>query len=403
MGQSRSETTALAVLCLAAVAIFSNMYATQPILPVIGREFGIPPSTAGLTVSSMVLAIAISAVFYGFLSDKLGRRPVIIGSTLGLCVPTLLCVFAPTFAFLLVCRVLQGLLIPGFIAVTLAYIHEEFPSRRGTAIGWYTTGTVLGGFSGRLQGGLATDFVNWRFAFFTFFLIDLAMGLALWRYLPASSNFGGRGHSQPSRRGLALNGLLVCLKNRRLLGAYIVGPCIFFAFIGLFTYLPYYLERPPFNLSTLLVSSIFVVYLVGAISGPLSGRLGDRFGRSRLIAGGIALMIIGLILTLIPILLVTFVALLILCFGMFAVQSSTNAYIGDNVGKGEGMGSAVSLYQMFFYLGGSVGGFIPGLLWQSSGWGLVVLGCLIPLGVALWAVNTFGRQSASSLTHKAQA
>ena len=387
--RAQPDTTALVVLCLATVAVFSNMYATQPILPVLGHEFDISPSVAGLSVSVMVQAIAVSAIFYGFLSDRIGRRQVIIGSTLALCVPTLLCALSPNFIFLLVCRVGQGLAIPGFIAITLAYIHEEFPGRRGVAVGWYTTASVMGGFSGRFQGGLMTDFFNWRLAFFSFVVIDVAAGLALWKYLPASQNFFSHTSStlnKQARRGLAWAGLVACLKNRRLLGAYLLGLCIFFAFIGLFTYLPYYLEGPPFNLSTLLVSFIFVVYLIGMISGPLCGRFSAEVGRFKVMAGGIGLMIGGVGLTWVAWLPIIFAGLLLLCAGMFAVQATTNAFIGDNVGAGQGFGSAVSLYQMFFYVGGSLGGFVPGLLWQSGGWSLVVGSCVGALGLALAAV-----------------
>lgn len=384
--QAQADTLALVVLCLATVAVFSNMYATQPILPVLGQEFDISPSMAGLTVSVMVQAIAVSAIFYGFLSDRIGRRQVIIGSTLALCVPTLLCALAPNFSFLLVCRVGQGLAIPGFIATTLAYIHEEFAGRRGVAVGWYTTASVMGGFSGRFQGGLMTNYFNWRLAFVSFLVIDIAAGLALWKYLPASQNFARRAVSKEARGGLAWTGLAACLKSRRLLGAYLVGLGVFFAFIGLFTYLPYYLESPPLNLSTLLVSFIFVVYLVGMISGPLCGRFSAELGRTKVMAGGIGLMLCGVGLTWVAWLPIIFVGLLLICGGMFAVQATTNAFIGDNVGAGQGFGSAVSLYQMFFYVGGSLGGFVPGLLWQSGGWSLVVVSCLVSLGLALTAL-----------------
>jgi len=377
----------LVVLGLSTTAIFSNMYATQPILPIIGQEFGLQPSEAGITVSALVLAIAVSALFYGILSDRVGRRPVIIGSAFALVVPTLLCGLAPTFLTLVICRVGQGLILPGFIATTITYIHEEFAANRGLAVGWYTAATVTGGFTGRLQGGVMTDLFSWRFAFFSFALANLLSGLALARYLP------------PSRPKLATNkpegfdfaGLTACFSNRRLIGCYLVGMAIFFPFIGLFTYLPYYLSRPPFNLSTLLVSFVFVVYLIGVFAAPLSGRFSDKLGRSGVIAAGLLLMAIGVGLTLVPWLPVVFVGLLILCFGMFTAQSNNNAFIGDSVGKGQSRGSAVSLYQMFFYTSGSLGGVIPGLLWQNVGWSGVVIACLCSLVVGLVAARTLWR------------
>ena|SRR5947209_3541661 len=102
---------------------------------------------------------------------------------------------------------------------------------------------------------------------------------------------------------------------------------------------------------------------------------------------GLLIMALGIVLTLTPWLPSVFLGLLLLCFGMFAVQSTTNAYIGDSVAQGQGRGSAVSLYQLFFYLGGSLGGFVPGLLWQSGGWLPLVLGCLVSLLAGFSAVR----------------
>ncbi len=382
-----SEHSTLLVLGLSTVAIFSNMYATQPILPVIGLEFGLQPSEAGITVSALVLAIAVSALFYGILSDRIGRRPVIVGSAFALVVPTLLCGLAPTFLTLVICRIGQGLILPGFIATTITYIHEEFATNRGLAVGWYTAATVTGGFTGRLQGGVMTDLFNWRFAFFSFALANLISGLALARYLPPSRHKPVIYKSE----GFDFAGLIACFRNKRLIGCYLVGMAIFFPFIGLFTYLPYYLTRPPFNLSTLLVSFVFVVYLIGVFAAPLSGRFSDRLGRSGVISVGLLLMAIGVGLTLIPWLPVVFIGLLILCFGMFTAQSNTNAFIGDSVGKGQSRGSAVSLYQMFFYTSGSLGGVIPGLLWQNVGWSGVVIACLSSLTVGIIAARSLWR------------
>ncbi len=382
----QSSNRALWILCLSTIAVFSNMYATQPILPEIGHEFSLLPSEAGLTISAMVLAIAASAVFYGLLSDRIGRRPVIIGSTFALVIPTLLCAIAPTFLLLILCRIGQGLLIPGFVATTITFIHEEFADSRGTAVGWYTASSILGGFTGRFQGGLMTDFFNWRWAFVSFALINLISGLAMWRYLPGSQNFSHRPTRQ-GQRGLTFAGLIACFHNRRLLGAYLLGPAIFFPFVGLFTYLPYYLTRPPFNLSTLLVSFVFVVYLAGLFAAPLAGKFSDKIGRPRVMVIGILFMSIGIFVTLTPWLFNVALGLLIFCFGMFTVQSTTNAFIGDSVAVGQGRGSAVSLYQMFFYFGGSLGGFIPGLLWQNGGWWWLSLGCIISLMLGLVSVR----------------
>ena len=84
-------------LNFAAVAVFADLYTTQPILPILSPQFGVSAGTAGLTISVVVLMIAIISAAYGFLSDALGRKPVMVAACVLLAVPTLLCAAAPTF------------------------------------------------------------------------------------------------------------------------------------------------------------------------------------------------------------------------------------------------------------------------------------------------------------------
>ncbi|HEX2912326.1 MAG TPA: MFS transporter [Chloroflexia bacterium] len=411
VNEAVSEMSPLVVplVMIASILVFSNMYSTQPVLPVIGAEFGLTPSTAGLTVSGLVLAMAASSIFYGLLSDRVGRKPVMVASVFGLSVPTLLCAIAPTFSLLVIFRVGQGLLIPGFTAITVTYLQEEMPpARRGMAIGYYVTATVAGGFTGRLFGGVLTDLAgNWRLSFYCFGLLDLVLAWMLLRYLPASRNFQSKISSSensetPASLGNADSPITVVrfkpttiinhLKNRQLMGVYMVGFSVMFCFLGIFTYLPYYLTLPPFNLSTLLISSAYTVYLVGMFSAPFSARLAERFGRRSIIQGGISLMLSGVLLTLVPALPLVVIGLVILCFGMFACQSTSTALVGESVRGASGRGSAVSLYQMFFYIGGSLGGFVPGLFWQSGGWMPVVVAELVVLGAGLASITwLYGR------------
>src|SRR2546427_4429046 len=94
----------VAALNFATVAVYADLYITQPILPLLSREFGIPPATAGLTISVVVLMIALVSSAYGSLSDAVGRKPVMVTSCVLLAVPTLLCAIASSFHMLLLFR-----------------------------------------------------------------------------------------------------------------------------------------------------------------------------------------------------------------------------------------------------------------------------------------------------------
>ena len=100
--QRQPRLWALVTLFLAPAFIFANMYTTQAILPVFSKDFSISAPTAGLTVSLLVLAVAVGSLFYGPLSDRVGRKAVMVGASFLVIIPTLLCGFAPNFTALVV-------------------------------------------------------------------------------------------------------------------------------------------------------------------------------------------------------------------------------------------------------------------------------------------------------------
>src|SRR5579859_1173570 len=183
--QKEPALGALVTLFFAPAFIFANMYATQAILPVLSQDFHISAPTAGLTVSTLVLAVAIGSLFYGPLSDRIGRKPVMVGTSLLLTIPTLLCGLAPNFAVLVLLRTLQGLMIPGLTSVAIVYVNEAFAGkRRGLAMGIYVCGTTIGGLFARTGSALLTGSYDWRVAMLAFTLPTLLAGLGIWWLLP---------------------------------------------------------------------------------------------------------------------------------------------------------------------------------------------------------------------------
>ena len=97
--------------------MFATMYSTQAILPELSRDFDVSPSRAGLTISFVVLAVAVGGFVWGPVSDRIGRPRSIRLASLLLVPPTIGVALAPTFEALLVCRTLQGLCMPGLLTV----------------------------------------------------------------------------------------------------------------------------------------------------------------------------------------------------------------------------------------------------------------------------------------------
>ena len=369
---------AVAALHFATVAVYADMYVTQPILPLLSSEFGIAPAEAGLTISVVVLAIALVSSAYGWLSDRVGRKPVMVVSCALLAVPTFLCAFTASFPVLILLRACQGLLIPGVTAVAVAHIGDHVTGEElGPRVGGWIAASVVGGLTGRVVSGLIAGAWHWRASFAFFGLFTLAGAAVIGHALPAG------GASGAVRRQEGEGGLVPHFGNRRLLGAFVIGGSVFFAFIGVFTYLPYYLTAAPFHLSTALVSSVYLVYIAGVFTSIRTGRLSSRFGGRAVMATGFAIAIAGVSGTLLPGLGAILLSLVVLCVGMFTVQSTAPAFVNANARGAKG--AAGALYVTFYYVGASLGSFLPGYAFQLWGWHGVAAACCAALLTGLAA------------------
>jgi YNFM family putative membrane transporter len=354
------------------------MYIAQPILPLFSRDFGIRAATAGLSLSVVVLAIALTSSVYGLMNDAFGRKPVMVVTCLLLAMPTLLCALAPSFAWLLVFRAFQGALIPGLSGVAVAWLGDHYGGAAlGSAVGRYISASIGGALLGRVVSGLIADTLGWRAAFVVWAVITLASAIAMARALP-----GDRPTVPVRWRGVS-GGMAGHFRNRRVVGAFVIGAALFFAYTGVFTYLSYYLTAAPFALPTAIVSSVYVVYLAGVIASPIAGRLSGRFPRPAILAGGMLIAGLGISGTLIQLLPVVVCSLLVLCAGMSVAQSTAPAFV--NVSARGAKGSAGALYLAFYYGGATFGSVVPGYAWQAWGWPGVAATCGIALAVALLA------------------
>src|SRR5690606_8197009 len=110
-----------------AVCAFLNLYSPQSVLPFMARELGIGATIASTIVTAGTLAVALTAPFAGVLSDRFGRRRMIIAAMAALLVPTIMLALAGSLQELVFWRFVQGLLLPPIFAVTVAYIGHEWP------------------------------------------------------------------------------------------------------------------------------------------------------------------------------------------------------------------------------------------------------------------------------------
>ena len=175
---------------LAGYCTFINLYSPQAILPLLATEFGAGAAEISTIMTASTLAVALTAPFTGTVADVLGRKRVIVTAMFDAGGPDRDVGLAPSLSALIFWRFVQGLVLPPIFAVTIAYIGDEWPPREATAAaGVYTSGSSLGGFSGRFITGMLADLIGWRAGFIALPAIAFAGAIAVAFLLPRERKF----------------------------------------------------------------------------------------------------------------------------------------------------------------------------------------------------------------------
>jgi predicted MFS family arabinose efflux permease len=374
-------------LFAAGLATFALLYSVQPLLPQLAHAFGVSPAGSSLAMSAGTGALALAVIPVSSLSEVFGRRRIMVVSVLAASVLGLVAPLSPTFAVLVLVRVLQGFALAGVPAVGMAYLAEEVDrSSLGRAMGVYIAGNAIGGLSGRLGAGVLTDVGGWRVALFGVSGFALVCAVVMVAVLPASVFFTPVPRAKGRRRRARVLGasLAVNVRDFGLVRLYIIGFALMGAFVTVYNYLTFRLSAEPFRLSATAIGELFVVYLAGTVTSALAGRLADRHGRYVVLAGGIIVTVCGVMLTLPSSLAVIVLGLVVLTGGFFAAHSVASGWVGGRARVAPAQASA--LYLCAYYIGSSVAGSVGGVFYGRRGWdatvGFVVVLLLAGLGCA---------------------
>lgn len=344
-------------------ATFALLYCVQPMMPALSHEFSINAAQSSLILSVATAMLALGLLITGPISDRLGRKPVMVSALFCAALATIASGLMPTWEGILLMRALVGLSLSGLAAVAMTYLSEEIhPQHIGLAMGLYIGGNAIGGMSGRLIIGVLIDFVSWHTAMLIIGALALIAATVFWKILPESRNF--RASSLKPRN--LLDGFVMHFKDAGLPWLFLEAFLLMGAFVTMFNYIGYRLLADPYDLSQAVVGLLSLVYLSGIYSSAKIGSLADRLGRRRVLWATIVLMLAGIALTLLTPLWLVVPGMLIFTFGFFGAHSVASSWIGRRAVKAKGQAS--SLYLFCYYAGSSVAGTAGGFFWHFAGW-----------------------------------
>lgn len=375
-------------LFFAGFTTFALLYATQPLLPRLVDVFGVSPGAASLSVSVTTGGLAIAIIPASAVSERWGRRPVMLWSLFGAVVFGLAAAVAPSFGLLLVLRALEGVALAGLPAVGMAYLADEIDSDHlGGAMGLYIAGNSVGGFGGRIVVSAIGDLSgSWRAALGGIAVVSGLCLVVFWLVLPPSRRFTP---TPVAPRELA-GEVRSHLRDPVLRRLFAIGLLLMGTFVCAYNFVTFRLLDPPFSLPDLIVGFVFVLYAAGTVTSTAAGRLSARWGTRTtvLVAAGVAAL--GAVAMLAPVLALVIAGLALLTVGFFAGHAVASAAVGRRATHGRAVASGMYLFS--YYVGSSVGGTLGGVVFGAAGWSATV-GFLVAL-LAVTAVVALRLRSA---------
>jgi MFS transporter, YNFM family, putative membrane transport protein len=379
--ESARVAAPLAILVPCALLVLMQLYLAIPLAPVLGKALASDRAAAALG-TTYSLAYALGLLIFGPLSDRYGRKPVLVPGMVALAIATAALSLASSMTMVGVLRAVQGLLAASFAAVTLAYVGEALPRRwRSTGIGAVATAFLVAGIVGQVYAQAVADVLGWHWVFGlaapAFALAAVALGTILIEPVTGPP---------PSSLAQEYRELATLARQRQLALPYLALFTILLSFVAMYAALGPWLGTR-FGLDNADVLLVRLAGLPGMILAPLAGWLVGRFGPTRVSVAGFGMAAVGL--TLEAIAADTLWALVaatgVFVAGIATVVPAIITLVGGRAGPARG--GALGLGGFALFAGASCGPLAAGLPLGFSGL-LLVLAALLLVGAALLALSS---------------
>jgi predicted MFS family arabinose efflux permease len=342
--------------------VFSSASQTMiiaPILPAIGDELGIADAVLGTLVSAYSLMVGFFAIISGPISDKIGRRRILIIGCGTMTVALALHGLVQDYLSFLAVRVFAGMAGGILSGAAVSYIGDYFPyERRGWATGWVMSGAAVGQIIGIPMGIVMAARWGFRSPFYLFAVTMAATAVLLFFRIPQPDV---KRSQHRLTVGKAVRDYAAMLRRPDIAWASVAFFMMFLGVSIFIIYLPTWLERDLGATGDQIALMFLVGGIANVITGPRAGKLSDRIGRKRIILlsciGLSVLMVltVPLVTTLFAAYVFFFLTMVLVAMRISPFSALLTALVTDDR-RGSLMSLTVALGQMGFALGGAIAG-----------------------------------------------
>ena len=369
--------------------VFSSASQTMilsPILPRIGDELDIADALLGTLVSVYSVMVGIFAILAGPVSDKIGRRQILLLGCTSMAVALCLHGFVTGYYSFITVRIFAGCAGGMLSGAAVSYIGDYFPyERRGWATGWVMSGSAFGQIFGIPLGIFMAARWGFRSPFYLFAVTMTLTVLLLFFQVPQPDV---RRSQDRLSVGKAASDYLAMLRRPEIAWA---SAAFFMMFLGVsifVIYLPTWLERSV-GLTGDQIALMFVVGgVANVLTGPNAGKLSDRIGRKGMILVSCVGLSILMVLTTravtgpVPAYVFFFSTMVLVAMRISPFSALLTALVSDER-RGSLMSLTVALGQIGFALGGAIAGPLYADIGYGSNTELAAASVLI-MGLIVW-------------------
>lgn len=365
-GDTSHPKLVLFALWLMVFSSSSQVIIVSPILPRIGEALCIPSENLGWLITSYAVFLSLFALIIGPISDKYGRRMVLLLGCGSMAIALWLHGVADSFVSLLVLRAAAGAAGGMLSGAAVSYVGDYFPyERRGWANGWAMSGIAVGQIVGIPLGILLADNFGFKSAFLMFAITMTITTVIVWLYVPQPEVARNTGKLSV---GSAIAGYRELLGRPVVVAASATYFLMFFS-IGLYViYFPTWLEETLFVSGSEIATLFLVGGIANVITGPMAGKLSDRTGRKPLII--VSCIGMGLVMIVTP----YFGTNLWVVYGLFgtamimmALRISPLQSLMTAIVEEQRRGALLSLAVAIGQVGIGIGGAVAGLAYVNFG------------------------------------
>lgn len=346
------------------VLTISALHMPQPLLPVIANFFNKPMDTVSLIMSATFIPLTFIPIFSGFILNFLSPKKLIILSAIIHSFVVFLISVTNNLSFMVLLRFIEGFLISAILTSNTTYISiASKPDRVQFFMSYYIAFTTTGGLLGRVVGSAIANFFGWKTCFQIMsisLLLILPIVLLMMDDIKLPAVFY-------KTKFLTLESIKKVLLKRVNYLIFLSVFSLFFVFSGITNFLPFRIKNLDPQSTELVIGVVYLGYITGIFISFIATKV-IKLVKSEKITILIGLINYGIFLFLfiIPSIPVLFIVMFGFCAGMFLVHSVASGYLNRIATEQKNLING--LYISFYYSGGVLGSYIPGIIYKNFGW-----------------------------------